>query len=395
MSYASTQQLSSRLTSIDILRGLIIVLMALDHTRGFWGVTLFSPTDLEYTHWTWFFTRWITHFCAPLFVFLTGISAFLYGQKVQNKTKLCHFLLSRGVWLILLEVLVITPSWQGHYDTIILQVIWVIGWSMVLLSALIYLQPKWILTLTVPILLIHNAFNDIEMTQTLVNFEWLWTLLHSPGAINLYNNTLNIYVAYPLIPWFSVMALGYVLGQAYLWPQTIRIKYLTRLGLCFTMVFILLRASNIYGDPTLFIPQDSAITSILSFLDTHKYPPSLQYLLMTLGPGLVLLAQLEKMTDKARLYPTLTWLKVFGAVPLFFYLIHVPIINGCAQLYTWLKYGEPINMFFDSSKLPPDYEASLILTVAVWLILLIALYVPCKRYAQLKRSSKSVLLSYL
>ncbi|MCF6436845.1 heparan-alpha-glucosaminide N-acetyltransferase domain-containing protein [Pseudoalteromonas sp. MMG022] len=386
---------SSRLSSIDLLRGLIIILMALDHTRNYWGVTPFSPTDLEFSNWAWFFTRWITHFCAPLFVFLTGVSAFLYAQKVQDAKQLRHFLFTRGVWLIILEIALITPSWQVSYNTIVLQVIWVIGCSMVLLSLLINMSTKWILLLTLPFLLLHNAVNDTAIMGALGSFAWLWQMLHVQGAITLKSLGISTFIAYPLIPWFSIMALGYVVGQVYTWSPQTRIPYLTNLGLGLIMSFILLRATGIYGDPQNFVAQQNTITSILSFLNTHKYPPSLQYTLMTIGPGLILLAQLEKLNSNDNLYSYLSWLKVFGAVPLFFYVIHVPIINGAAHLYTWFKFGEPINMFFAFNKLPPNYAPSLWLTYCVWLLLLWALYYPCKHYANLKNRSSNPVLSYL
>ncbi|NOU51416.1 DUF1624 domain-containing protein [Pseudoalteromonas sp. JBTF-M23] len=395
MTFSTRSAPLSRVSSIDILRGLIIILMALDHTRAYWGVTSFSPTDIEYTHWTWFFTRWITHFCAPLFVFLTGVSAFLYEQKVQDKTKLRNFLFTRGVWLVLLEILVITPSWQGNYDTVVWQVIWILGWSMIMLSVLIYLKPKWILSLCIPVLFLHNALNDADIIEKLSQFSWLWHILHSQGAIHFNNSDYSIYVAYPLIPWFGVMALGYVVGQVYIWSPPKRITYLTNLGLGFIVMFVLLRATGSYGDPSAFDAQYHGINAVMSFLNTHKYPPSLQYLLMTLGPGLVLLAQLEKITDTHSLFSRIAWLKTFGAVPLFFYVIHVPIINGLALAYTWLKYGQPINMLVEPSKLPPSYEPSLILTLCVWVLLLAVLYLPCKQYAALKRRSNNMILSYL
>ncbi|WP_158678230.1 DUF1624 domain-containing protein [Pseudoalteromonas sp. T1lg23B] len=385
----------ARLLSIDLLRGLIIILMALDHTRNYWGVTPFSPTDLEMTNWAWFFTRWITHFCAPLFVFLTGVSAFLYAQKVQDSKQLRYFLFTRGVWLIILEIALITPSWQVSYNTIVLQVIWVIGCSMVLLSLLITMSAKWILMLTLPFLILHNALNDAAILESLGPLGWLWHIFHVQGGINFADMAVSVYVAYPLIPWFSVMALGYVVGNVYMWQPYKRITYLTNLGLGLIISFVILRATGVYGDPYMFESQHNPITSLLSFLNTHKYPPSLQYVLMTLGPGLILLGQLEKLNTKHKLYSYLSWLKVFGAVPLFFYVVHVPIINGFAHLYTWQKFGEPINMFFASGDLPASYQPSLWLTYAVWLLLLFALYYPCKHYANLKRQSNNAILSYL
>ncbi|MFT4929816.1 MAG: putative membrane protein [Phenylobacterium sp.] len=388
-----------RLVAIDILRGLIIVLMALDHTRDFWGVAGFSPTDLSQTTAPWFFTRWITHICAPLFVFLTGVSAMLYSQKLDSKAQLRNYLLSRGVWLIFLEITVINLSWQVGYTFTFVQVLWAIGWSMVILSGLVYLPKRWILALTLPFLLLHNAIDDQAVTAMLGSTDWLWKFLHLQQWIGFENTEYGIIVIYPLLPWFSVMALGYVVGHLFLnvrvEQQQQRQKTLLLLGGAMVLVFIMLRATGLYGDPIHYETQDNLVLSLLSFLNTTKYPASLQFLLMTLGPGLMLLALLDKVTRDSKIYPLLHGLKIFGSVPLFFYLIHLPIISATAHLYTWIRYGEAVNFYFGISVAPAGYQPSLLLTYIAWITVVASLYYPCKHFALLKRRSNNVMLGYL
>ncbi|MBX9869409.1 MAG: heparan-alpha-glucosaminide N-acetyltransferase domain-containing protein, partial [Burkholderiaceae bacterium] len=196
---------TARLLAIDLLRGLIIVLMALDHTRGFWGSTSFNPTDLAYTTPAWFFTRWITHFCAPLFIVLTGVSAYLYGEKVQSRAALQRYLCSRGIWLIFLEISVINLSWQFAYPSVFLQVIWVIGCSMLMLALLIYLPRTWLLLFSLACIGLHNLLDDTNINQLLGNQHWIWNVLHQKGHIRLAEHGFFIGVTYPLLPWFAVM----------------------------------------------------------------------------------------------------------------------------------------------------------------------------------------------
>ncbi|NQZ06249.1 MAG: DUF1624 domain-containing protein [Algicola sp.] len=390
-----TDILQKRLIAIDILRGLIIVLMALDHTRDFWGAAGFNPTDLSQTTPAWFFTRWVTHFCAPLFVFLTGVSAMLYSQKLESKAQLRNYLLSRGLWLIVLEIAVINLSWQVGYSFTFVQVIWVLGMSMVILSGLIYLPKRWILALTLPFLLLHNAIDDNAVAAALGSADWLWKILHMSHGITLDSINHRIIVVYPLIPWFSVMALGYVIGELFLKPQPQRQKTLLLIGSGMVLAFIVLRATGLYGDSSVYQSQDTVLFSILSFINTTKYPASLQFILMTIGPGLILLALLDKVNVEGKIYPALHWLKVFGSVPLFFYLIHVPVINASAHLYTWLRYGEAVNFFGGISAAPEGYEPSLLLAFIAWAGLVALLYYPCKQFGLLKRRSNNLILSYL
>lgn len=388
-------QTSSRLLGIDILRGLIIVLMALDHTRDFWGAAGFNPTDLTKTDGFYFFTRWVTHFCAPLFVFLTGVSAFLYGQKIQNKSQLRNYLLSRGVWMIVLELTVVNLSWQFGYGFAFVQVIWAIGWSMIILAGLIYIPSRWILLITVPFLLGHNLLNDAAMVEAFGQYKWLYQVFHTQAWIPITAVQSGIYVTYPILPWFSVMALGYVMGQWYIVDAQVRQKQLMQSGLLMIVGFIVLRATGIYGDPNVFEAQDSLTMSIVAFFNTTKYPASLQFLLMTIGPGLVLLSLIDNVTEQSSSYKWMGWLRTFGAVPLFFYVIHVPLINISAHLYTYLVYGKAVNFFYGKNVYPQGYEPNLLLAYAAWIVIVVALYIPCKYYGRLKRRSKNVVLSYL
>jgi uncharacterized membrane protein len=384
-----------RLVGIDILRGLIIILMALDHTRDFWGNAGFSPTDLSQSDAAWFFTRWLTHFCAPLFVFLTGISIFLYAQKVACMAKVRNFLISRGLWLILLELTVVNISWQFAYNFVFIQVIWAIGCSMLIMAALIYLPKPWLLVLSLGVIALHNLFNDGQMIQLFGQSSWLWNVLHQQNGFNLFGSNAYVYVSYPLIPWFAVMSLGYLVGHWYAKPAQLRQRYLCLSGISLLLLFMLLRISGLYGDPALFQPNENMSLSLLSLLNTTKYPASLQFLLMTLGPGLLLLAWLDKLSPEGRIYPALHWLKIFGTVPMFFYLIHVPVINLGAHLYTFLRYGEAVNFFYGKSVWPVGYEPSLWLVYVAWISLIALLYYPSKLYSGVKSRSKNPLFSYL
>lgn len=384
---------SARLPAIDLLRGLIIVLMALDHTRGFWGSTSFNPTDLAYTTPAWFFTRWITHFCAPLFIVLTGVSAYLYGEKVQSRAALQRYLCSRGLWLILLEISVINLSWQFAYPSVFLQVIWAIGCSMLVLALLIYLPRIWLLVFSLACIGLHNMLDDTTINQLLGNQHWLWNVMHQKGHIPLGEHGFFIGVTYPLLPWFAVMALGYCLGALYHLAAQRRQQILLWLGTAYIGLFVLLRINAGYGDPTIWqayaTSNASAVTNLLAFLNTTKYPPSLQYLCMTLGPGMLLLAAFERVQSTHRFGTIWRALHVFGSVPLFFYLIHIPFLNVCAHLYAYLRYGQWTNFVYGYSTWPTGYEPHLSLVYAAWFAALLLLYWPCKWYGRIKRQRQS------
>ena len=382
----------NRIQSIDLLRGLIIIIMALDHTRAFWGKTPFEPTDLTQADASWFFTRWITHFCAPLFVFLSGISAYLYYQKCRSKLQLRNFLLTRGLWIIFLEVTIINFSWQFAYYAIFVQVLWVIGWSMIILAFMIYLPRTWILGISLAVIGFHNALNDTWMLE--VFGATTWTLLHVQGWIPIGDKGFGMFVMYPMIPWFAVMSLGYILGDLYVLNYQRRKQYLLVFGVAGIVLFALLRLVFDYGDPLTW--SLAAKNSFLEIFNTSKYPPSLQFLLMTIGPGLLILVFLEKYQARFELHKLYQWTLTIGKVPMFFYLLHVPLINFSAQLYTWLKFDQAINFnMVPPNSWPKDYSPNLFVVYLAWIAVVFILYFPCRKYSQFKQVNKSPWLSYV
>lgn len=382
----------SRIQSIDLLRGIIIIIMALDHTRSFWGQTPFDPTDLTQTDASWFFTRWITHFCAPLFVFLSGISAFLYQQKVGSKRQLRNFLLSRGIWIIFLELTLINFSWQFAFFAIFIQVMWVIGVSMVILAFLIYLPRQWIFAISLSVVVLHNAINDVWLSEVLGRNIAL--ILHTQGWIPIGSKGFGVFVMYPLIPWFAVMGLGYVLGQLFLQPSYLRQKYLVVIGVSCISLFLILRMFVGYGDPKMW-ELDSEV-SLLAIFNTTKYPPSLQFLLMTIGPGLLCLMLLEKAQVSIERLKLYQWTLAIGKVPMFFYILHVPLINFGAQIFTWIQFEKAINFNMVSpSNWPEAYSPSLLVVYLAWLAVVFILYFPCKNYSEYKQNNRSPWLSYI
>ena len=383
-------EIKSRLKSIDILRGVIIVLMALDHTRDFWGPTRFDPTDLANTDIGWFFTRWITHYCAPLFVFLSGISAFLYGQKINSKSELRNFLLSRGLWLVFVEIVIINFSWQFAYQFIVFQVIWAIGISMIILAGLIYLPQKWILGISLVVIGLHNALDDKIIASAMGSVDWFWALLHHQKWISLDSSGFGLFIGYPLIPWFAVMAFGYAVGTLYFKPQAERQKIFLIIGSALIVLFVLLRTIIGYGDPTSWSADPEHSRYILAVLNTTKYPPSLQYLCMTLGPCFILLAMLENIKEDSTHFFVYRWFLNFGKVPMFFYILHVPLINGAAHVYTYFRYDQAVNFILGRpSSWPDGYEPNLMLVYIAWICTLILLYFPCKKFGEYKWENRN------
>ena len=289
-----------RINSVDILRGLVMIIMALDHVRDYVNPVVFDPIDMTQSNPALFWTRWITHICAPVFIFLAGTSASLWEWvKDKSKKELSWLLFSRGVWLMLVEIFIINPIWtfQLVWAGGFLQVIWAIGLSMVVLSVLIHLPWRVLLGLSLATIFIHNYFDaNAFFSDATINGEgwlmWLWTVLHEDGAI-LVDGNYFYYVAYPLIPWFAVMALGYCFGAIYKLDEAARKKLMIQIGLGAIAAFFVLRGINIYGDPGPWAVQDNFMLTIISFFNTEKYPPSLLYLLMTLGPSMFILAYTE------------------------------------------------------------------------------------------------------
>lgn len=383
---------SSRLTSIDALRGLIIILMALDHVRDFFSSTPFRPDDISQTSVLLFFTRWITHFCAPTFVFLTGISTFLYQQKQPDKRTVSRFLLTRGLWMIFLEFFVVGFSWQFSYDILFLQVIWVLGWSMIALAGLIWLPSQVLIIFSLLMIGGHQLLGYIEPQQiTADNLGWIF--LHRPAIFLPMNYGLSpLFAVYPLIPWAAVMLAGYLIGP---WfketPESRKRKLYLSAGLLLAF-FIILRFTNLYGDPKPWTFSDRGlIYTILSFINITKYPPSLLFLCLTLGVCCILLSAFESLNGRI-----MRFLLVFGKVPLFFYLIHIPIINAAASVWTYFTFGHTVNLFFSSqSSWPAAYHPNLLRAYLVWVVLIAGLYFARKWYGRFKQSNSYWWLSYL
>jgi uncharacterized membrane protein len=379
-----------RIESIDVVRGVIMILMALDHVRDFFGNSGFNPTDPASTTIPLFFTRWITHFCAPVFFLLTGTGASLSSRQ-KTKRELSRFLFTRGLWLILLELTVTRClGWQFNFDyhVTLLLVLWALGWAMIVLSALVYLPASVVAAFGVVMIATHNLFDSVESTNP------LWSILHSPNFI-LNRPGRIVFVTYALVPWIGVTAAGYGLGQIYRWPAERRKAFLVPLGIGLTAAFCVLRGINVYGDPLPWSTQRSAVFTVLSFLNTTKYPPSLVYLLMTLGPALLFLWAVDAGTPRW-LRPALT----IGEVPMFYYLLHIPLIHGLAVALCYARYGQ-VHWMFESPSLgqfpitpPPEWGYSLPIVYLVWAGVLVTLYPLCRWFRGLKQRRNNAWLSY-
>ncbi|MBS1811139.1 MAG: DUF1624 domain-containing protein [Acidobacteria bacterium] len=390
----SAEKILPRLDSIDVLRGIVMVVMALDHTRDYFSNAMFDPTDLTKTNSALFLTRFVTHFCASVFVFLAGTAAFLSTLRGKTQRDLARFLLTRGLWLVLLELTVIRClGWDFNFDYHNWSglVIWAIGWSMVALAGLIFLPQRALVVFGLVMILGHNALDKIQ-PERLGAWGWLWKILHVPGALEPASG-FHLYVMYPLIPWIGVMAVGYGFGKLLLRESQQRQKLLFRLGAVLTLSFVILRAVNVYGDPVPWAVQKNWWFTVFSFLNCTKYPPSLLYLLMTLGPALMALAWLDKFSGRWR-QPFL----IIGRVPLFYYLLHLPLIHLMAVIFSWIRYGHPAEALYGNPprpEAPSDFGYSLPIVYLVWIGIVVLLYPACRWFADLKKRRKEVWLSYL
>jgi uncharacterized membrane protein len=379
-----------RLESVDVVRGVIMIIMALDHTRDFFGAAG-SPTNLATASIALFFTRWITNICAPVFFLLTGTGAYLSLRK-RTKPELSRFLFTRGLWLIFLDLVLfrcLAVQFNFDYHITIITVLWTLGWAMIVLSALVHLPASVVTAFGFVMIATHNLLDSIRSTNP------LWSILHSPNII-LATPGHTVLLAYPLIPWVGVTALGYGLGQIYAWEPARRQAFLLRLGIAVTIAFIALRAINIYGDPSHWATQRTPAYTVLSFLNTTKYPPSLLFLLMTLGPALILLWAVDTHTPRL-LRPAL----IIGKVPMFYYLLHFALIHVLAVIICYARYGH-IHWMFESPDLahypvtaPPGWGLPLPLVYLIWAFIVLAMYPLCRWYAAVKQRSNNPLLSYL
>jgi len=395
---ASVTATGKRLESIDLLRGIVMIIMALDHVRDYFhrDAFFYSPTDLSKTSVVLFFTRWITHFCAPVFVFLTGVSAHLYGLK-RSRKELSFFLLTRGIWLILIEVFILSliKTFNPSFPFLNLQVIWAIGISMIALSALIYMNGMLILATGFLLIACHNLLDKIHIPGNGLS-SFLWSLLHEQGQFSY--GHFNVSVFYPVLPWIGIMAMGYCFGSLYIpgYDAFKRRMAFSIIGIYAIAFFVFLRSGNWYGDAAHWSGQKNFIFSVLSFLNTTKYPPSFLYVLMTLGPALIFLAIAEKPLGK--------WaakIRVIGRVPMFYYLSHYLLIHLLASfgaIISGYKFSDMvISDFVNKEPQLKGYGFNLLIVYLVWISVIFFLYPLCKKFDGFKRARQSEYwwLSYL
>jgi uncharacterized membrane protein len=381
-----------RVRGLDVMRGVVIVLMVIDHVRFFLSSARFDPTDPAQTTVALFFTRWVTHFCAPVFMLLAGTGAYLALGRGRTRAGLSWYLLTRGFWLLLLEVTVARFGWQFNFDygyTSAL-VFWALGWSMIALAGLVWLPIRWIAALGLVMIAGHNMFDQVR-PEHWGSFSWLWIILHQPGLLDL-GGDVHFFVLYPLVPWIGVMAVGYAFGPVAALPPARRDRIYLALGTALTAAFLLLRLGNWYGDPVPWMEQQTGWRTALSFLNTTKYPASFLFLLMTLGPPIAALPWLERVRGAAA-----DMLLTIGRVPLFFWLLHVPLVHLAAVGLSLVRYGEVIPWLYRNppTPLPDGYGYGLPVVYAVTAAVVAALYPLCRWFAALKRRRRDPWLSYL
>lgn len=384
-----------RITSVDVARGLIMVIMALDHTRDYFHADafVFDPTDLTKTHTALFFTRWITHFCMPGFMFLSGVSANISLQR-KSKAELSRYLLTRGIWLVVLEFTVLRFGYffNFYFDVTILSVLWVFGICMLLLAALIHLPGRAILILGLMIVSGHNLLSGVSVEPASIWFA-PWTILMSRGFLAVTPDVAFI-VTYPIVPWLGMMLLGYSIGTWYTNSEAAtRQRLVLRAGISCVIAFIVLRFINLYGDPAPWAEQQSGWYTVLSFLNTSKYPPSFLFALITIGPLLILLAGLEKFEIKPA--PLLT----FGRVPLFYFITHFYLIHSLALISTIVRTGKSfaeIDLHFAKSfgGITPEGGYTLGWVYLFWIAVVLLMIPLCNAYNRFK-SRKAGIFRFL
>jgi uncharacterized membrane protein len=393
-------QRKERITSLDALRGIVMIIMALDHVRDFFHSAAMSqsPTNMATTTPAIFLTRWITHFCAPVFLFTAGASAFLWmARGNRTKAQLSRFLVTRGLWLILLELLVMRIAMfltlSPQYPVLLIT-LWALGGSMILLAALIHLPVRVLAGLSGAVILLHNLADGVQ-ASSFGAFAWLWNVIHQPGAFKL--GGLIVAVGYPLLPLVATMAAGYCAGHLFQLEPQARQKAFLRLGAAMIVLFAVMRAINIYGDPSRWMVQKSGVMTALSFLNCTKYPASADFLLMTLGPALILLAWLDRVRISEG-NPVLP----FGRTPLFYFVVHFFWIHIILVAFTWFRYGNapflllPLpSMGGPRALFPPDFGYDLWVVYLVWVFVVVTMYPVCRWFAGVKRRRRDWWLSYL
>jgi uncharacterized membrane protein len=377
----------TRLASVDVLRGLVMVIMALDHTRDFLTNVPFPPELIPNTNGALFFTRFVTHFCAPVFSFLAGTGAFLAASRGKSISQVSRFFFTRGLWLVALEFTVVGFGWAfvpwGAGG-----VIWILGCSMVCMALIVRLPVRWIAVFGVGMIATHNLLDRVS-PASFGKLAPLWMFLHSPGQIPITKNFtfLNLYV---LIPWVGVMAAGFAFGSLLLRPD--RRKWILTLGVSMTALFLLLRGFNLYGNSTSGVPfsvgpwhvQPTLSLTVISFLNVEKYPPALDYLLMTLGPALILLGLIDRSKAERGLGRVLV---VYGRVPMFYYVLHLYLIHILAILAAF-AFHQPASWLWHGAifllPTPAGYGHGLPFIYATWILAVAILYLPCRWFMEFK-----------
>ena len=383
----------TRIASIDIVRGVVMLLMAIDHVRVFSGQPAGGPTPGI------FFTRWVTHFVAPAFVFLAGTSAFLHGERLGSRSQLSQYLLTRGAWLVVLELTVMRFAWTFNFDYahyMLAGVIWMIGWCMILMAVLVHLPLRALTAFALVMILGHNVLDGVSREAAAgTGLGWLWTILYFGGGVHLGANGPPLIVLFSIVPWIGVMAAGYAFARVLELPVDQRRRLCLRLGVSLILAFVVLRVLDVYGDPRHWRAAPAAFPAALAFLATNKYPASLLFLLMTLGPTIALLPAAERARGKVG-----EVLGAFGRVPFFYYVLHIPLIHVLACVVSLIRDGRVSPWLFTNHPMmnppaPPGYMWGLPLVYAVTVLAVLLLYVPCRWFAAVKARSRSAWLSYL
>jgi uncharacterized membrane protein len=381
-----TSAVSSRLASLDILRGVGMMLMAIDHVRVYSGVPAGGPSAGV------FFTRWVTHFCAPVFVFLAGTAAFLHLRKIGDKGALATYLMTRGLLLVVLELTVIRTAWTFNVDyggLILAGVIWMLGWCMVMLAALIWM-PTWCVGLVGLAIVVGQNLLPAIASATGASTQWLWQFLYLGGDVRFGDNRPTITILYTLVPWIGVMALGYACGAIVVMESAARQRTLLRLGVTATALFLVVGGVMVFSGP----PSDDGMPALFRLLNQRKYPASPLFLLMTLGPSIALLPLMERARKGIA-----DVLCTFGRVPLFYYLLHIPLIHATALVVWYLRDGAFGAERFATAPYvfiqDPQQQWSLALLYLVFAIDLVLLYVACRWYMHVKATRPSPWMRYV
>jgi uncharacterized membrane protein len=378
----------SRVHSVDIVRGTVMVLMALDHVRDYVTNVRIRPEDLSRASVALFATRWVTHFCAPAFFLLAGVGIGISMGRGRSSAHMSRLLLTRGLWLVFLDLTVSAMGWQFGFNLLpaFALVIWALGWSMIVMAALVHAPRGVIASVSLAAIALHNLLDGLA-PEALGRFAPLWHFVHVPG----FAIPGTLFIGYPLVPWFAVMALGYVLAPIYEWTPARRRRVLVWSGAVATASFVALRLVNGYGNPAPWSALRTPALTVAAFLNVNKYPPSLLFLLMTLGPILVGLAYAEGLCGRVA-----GWLSVYGRVPLFYYIGHIYVAHAVAILLGLAQSGElrRFPVVSDPASIPPWFGVPLWGVYLCWVAVVLLMYVPCRWFARLKEERTDWWLKY-